>query len=74
MTTVDRIMALSGSMPNPLAHRHWLEQLPPRQQKSRLDDLIESEERFLKRDPLHCSAPWSYRRSTTLTPPQPISC
>lgn len=53
MSTVDRIMALSGSMPNPLAHRHWLEQLPPRHQKARLDDLIESEERFLKRDPFH---------------------
>lgn len=29
MTTVDRIIALSGSMPNPLAHRHWLELQPP---------------------------------------------
>lgn len=53
MNTVDRIMVLSGSMPNALAHRHYLEQLPPRQQQNRLDDLVESEERFLKRDAFH---------------------
>lgn len=51
MNVVDRIMALSGSMPNAEAHRHYLEQLPLRVQQARLDDLVESEERFLKRDP-----------------------
>lgn len=55
MSTVDRIMALSGSMPNPLAHRHYLEQLKPLQQQARLDALIESEERFLRRDPFQAS-------------------
>lgn len=66
MNTVDRIMALSGSMPNALAHRHYLEQLPPAQQQRRLDDLAESEERFAQRDPLHRSALWSSRAERRL--------
>lgn len=49
MNTVDRIMTICGPMPNALAHRHYLEQLHPRQQQARLDALLESEARHAGR-------------------------
>jgi hypothetical protein len=42
--TIERIMTICGAMPNPAAHRHYLEQLPTRQLQQRLQDLQASEE------------------------------
>lgn len=49
MTTIDHIMRLCGDMPNALAHRHYLEQLPGAQQEQRLEDLRDSEKKHAAR-------------------------
>jgi len=46
---IPQIMALCGEMPDATAHRHYLEQLPPRQLQQRLDDLLESEKKHAGR-------------------------
>lgn len=43
--TIERIMQLCGDMPNPAAHRHYLEQLRTRELQQRLADLEASEAR-----------------------------
>lgn len=47
--TIKHIMAICGDMPNPFAHRHYLEQLNPLQLQARLDDLRESEQKHAAR-------------------------
>lgn len=41
--TINRIMQLCGEMPNPAAHRHYLEQLKQRELMQRLQDLEDNE-------------------------------
>ena len=39
-TLIDRIMQLCGPIPNPLAHRRWLESLGHKGLQARLDALL----------------------------------